>query len=118
MRLDRLSELATIMYHADAKRKRLHKRRFDQNKFKHNGCGTPSCSLGTWASHNRDRWRWACGTMPTLNGECDPFLSAAIDFEISGNDVSLLFAWNGCGNAKTARQASLYIKAFVRAHAV
>jgi hypothetical protein len=97
------------MYHADAKRNK-----FDQSKFKHS-CGTPSCSLGNWAARNRDRWEWY-GHLPVLKGFFDSWESAAEDFEINYIHVKNLFAMNGCGNAKTARQASIYIKEFVRRH--
>lgn len=86
----------------------------------HNWCGTPACALGHYAART-DLQR----LMRILNGEavyresingygiCYADACVVKHFGIYWSEADRLFGPEGCGNAKTTKQAARYIERFV-----
>lgn len=108
----RLLRLAKILDTADAEHKRRKEPRYDQSRFEHE-CNTPACAIGHWAFHNRKRWGRHYGD-PVLNGFFNAFDSAMQEFSLKDGEDLELFDVDGCGGAKTAKEAAAYIRAFVK----
>jgi hypothetical protein len=105
----RLLKLAKILDTADA----LHKKRaegpYDQQIYQHE-CGTPSCAWGHYVlSDKRIAARLGMRKEEIYAGE-HPKSEFGIDWE----DANELFGMRGCGHAKTAKDASKYIRSFVK----
>ncbi len=110
----RLLKLASILDTADA----LHKKRgeplYNQEDYVHS-CGSPACALGHYAANTRgftlDRaWGEYCRKGLSFTWDC----GAAKEFGLSTSEATELFYYNGCGEAKTAKQAAKYIRSFVK----
>lgn len=90
----------------------------------HRGCGSPACALGHWAAAHPRTWftDWlgevGIWRDAYITGDNRRSASAGIDaedeFGLDGGQVKDLFGVAGCGGAKTAREASKYIREFVR----
>lgn len=112
----RLLKLAGILDEADAAHRAKKEPTYDQEQITHE-CGTPACAIGHWIRHSRGR------LMITEHGvllhrevfgaEGIRFVGSA-EFRISGEQAIELFAHDGCGEAKTAKQAARYIRKFVK----
>jgi hypothetical protein len=107
----RLLKLADILDVADA----LHRKRgepgYDQERYTH-PCGSPACALGhayTDAAFRRAGMRDPRRTTPETDAEF---------FRVNVIDNFLLFGDDGCNNARTAKQAARYIRAFVERRAL
>lgn len=86
----------------------------------HNWCGTPACALGHYAART-DLQR----LMRILNGKAvyrESIYGSSIcyadecvlkHFGIYWSEAGCLFGSEGCGNAKTTKQAARYIERFV-----
>ena len=100
----RLLKLADVLDTADAEHKRKGEPTYSQIYFNHS-CGTPACALGH-----------ACA-IPAIRragmSERDYLRSVEV-FCLSNGQWHELFDSFGCGEAKTAKQAARYIRAFVR----
>ncbi len=111
----RLLRLASILDKADAEHKKRGEPRYLQKQFIH-GCGAPACALGSYAAATRRRWTFTYGC-PQFKTEAEsPFQDAAVEFGISLDESLELFDGDGCGGAKTAKQAAAYIRKFVKRH--
>ncbi len=134
----RLLKLADILDTADAEHRKLKEPTYDQETFGHDEhpestvemCGTPACALGHYAASMRGRrgWGWhktygmfwpgytalKSGTWTHDFGQKSPLNAASEEFGLNGSEVQDLFETWGCGGAKTAKQASKYIRAFVK----
>lgn len=80
-------------------------------------CGTPGCVLGTYAL----RTDMQTDISPTLlknhrESAPDDIDQIAEHFDLTSEQVRELFAYNGCGKARTPEQAAAYIEAFVTRH--
>jgi hypothetical protein len=110
----RLLKLATILDTADALHRKRGEPTYNQEDYAHS-CGSPACALGHYAANTRgfklDRqwyeyfredklFTWDCG--------------ADEEFGLSYSEAMELFYYNGCGEAKTAKQAAKYIRSFVK----
>lgn len=134
----RLLKLAGILDTADARHRMKKERVYGQMDIAH-PCGTPACALGHWAFNERRRWRYqintythdhlADGSAPTApvvfavvqlktrrpQGDCGYLFEDAInDFGITTKQAYELFDIDGCGDARTAKQAARYIRKFVK----
>ena len=114
----RLLLLASILDTAD----QLHGQRgeptYDQQRMTH-PCGTPACALGHWAEARRDLWTIDVSLGAPLyvhrQTQTYGYVEGAVeDFALTEDDAEELFGEKGCGGAKTAMQASAYIREFVR----
>lgn len=95
-----LLKLAAILDTADAEHRKRGEPTYDQTIYEHE-CHTPACALGHWEKHKR------------RSGESFSDESFS-DFYIDDQEHYDLFSFEGCNNAKTAKQAAKYIRAFVR----
>lgn len=117
----RLLKLADILDVADAEHRAKGEPRYRQSKFAH-ACGSPACALGHYAAHNRRRgWRIGLtnvtGTQWALvHGQAIgcAYPSVLKEFELTKPEAAELFAADGCSDARTAKQAAKYIRAFVK----
>lgn len=115
----RLLRLANILDVADAAHRASHEPTYNQRCLRHE-CGTPACAIGHWAAHERSRWVFKRGDGVRLKASNNmisvPNLmqDAATDFAITQLQAIELFENEGCGNARTAHQAALYIRKFVK----
>jgi hypothetical protein len=84
-------------------------------------CGTPACAFGHYASRRdlqrRFRLKSDGGVMTGKRGE-SVIVAGSEHFGLNDpsepySDWDELFAVDGCGNAKTAKQAARYIRKFV-----
>lgn len=112
---DRLQALAEHLETADEEHARKGEMPYDQTTTRHyesrtgvtfpiddprRTCGTPACAMGHAAFLFKTDKAWT--------------ESGAMDFFAIGEpEDDELFAGNGCNNAKSSREASGYIKAFV-----
>lgn len=117
--LRRLLKLADILDTADAEHRKRGEPTYDQGVFA-SSCGTPACALGHWAAAHRRRWyfedRWGISALirPVLIRTEETGIAAAeSEFQVSVREVLELFDTDGCGNARTAKQAARYIRRFV-----
>lgn len=119
MNFTRLRALASMLYHEDRRRKQKQMPRYYQPSYTH-PCGTPACAFGTWAANNPERFTFIDRQIPLLQLPGDVRLhgmeAAMKEFGLSYKHVDELFSSTGCNRAKTARQASLYIKGFIARH--
>jgi hypothetical protein len=99
----RLLKLASILDTADAEHRKRGEPTYEQGCFRHE-CGTPACALGHWIAHD-DGW--------LDQGSSADFLKAKDVFVLGAGDSQVLFGTDGCGGARTAKQAAKYIRAFV-----
>jgi hypothetical protein len=115
---ERLLKLADILDAADALHRENKEPRYNQEAFIH-PCGTPACALGHWAAANPRRWRtdeeigmfrWV---YLRANSSDEPLEDAGQEFGISPGEASELFDHDGCGAARTGKQAAKYIRKFV-----
>lgn len=116
--LKRLLRLADILDVADAQHRAKKEPTYDQSTFK-KSCGTPACALGHWAAHNPRRWKFDTTGHPYLR-TTEPlygisFEDASQEFGIDHHAINELFEYNGCGRAKTGKQAAKFIRKFVKA---
>jgi len=119
MRVDRLRKLAKILFTADEKHSQNDEPEYDQGRYMW-PCGTPACALGHWAAANPKRWKLKrtgySEKVPLLREKTtnDPIEDAAKEFGLDYNEVSELFDGDGCGWARTGREAAIYIENFIR----
>jgi hypothetical protein len=97
-RFDRLEHLAHILDTADAEHRKNGEPTYSQWCQFHL-CGTPSCALG----HYRAR---------TERARSLAFYEEK-EFGLSQAETEELFDCDGCGGAKTAKQAAKYIRKFI-----
>lgn len=116
----RLLKLANILDTADAAHRKRKEPTYSQYEFTHD-CGTPACALGHWAAANPRRWYFEGSLYPQLRNAGSPYTSplddACDEFSIDSDETQELFDVGGCGNARTAKQAAKYIRAFVKRRA-
>jgi len=125
-RFDRLNDLIVSL--------RAFKTPFDMNWYRHQRyydaatgeplvenkyCGSPACVLGHYATKFPRRAEWTHGLpVPNLQdyeeGDISFFEGWSKHFGISTAQVMELFEAEGCGGAKTRRQAIAYIKKFIK----
>lgn len=112
----RLLKLAKILDSADA----LHKKRgepgYNQDLIDH-PCGTPSCAWGHWAQDQRINAKRKMEKWYDDNRAAeDEFAMSPPDAEWDEDsaEVEEIFGGKGCGEAKTAKAAAKYIRAFVK----
>lgn len=67
-------------------------------------CGTPAC---VWGHYKREHPRAFPDALGVMDG-------AVEHFGIEWHEAVELFKTEGCGNAKTGKQAAKYIRAFVK----
>lgn len=109
----RLERLCRILRSADAKHVKAGEPIYRQSLWQH-PCGTPACALGHYAAHTPSRWKFGAYGQPHLSYvDGGPLESATIEFGISFDEAHLLFAADGCGEARTASEAANYIEAFI-----
>lgn len=88
-----------------------------------NMCGTPACALG-WYSSNKSQKAFKIGkihgetaVLSRVRNKFKPyseFVAAKKHFGLDGGrEVEELFGCDGCGNAKTTKQAANYIERFI-----
>lgn len=131
----RLLKLAGILDTADAEHRKKKEPVYNQMSMDHL-CGTPACALGHWAFNNPRRWRYERIALPAVSWMDSKvpefyvevclkarqsgsawrlsFSEAANDFGITDMQADELFSGEGCGNARTAKQAARYIRKFVK----
>lgn len=112
----RLLKLAGILDVADAVHRANKEPTYDQQQIKHN-CGTPGCAIGHWIRHSRGRIIFYSNGLLTheeVFGAEGISAVGSIEFRITRDQSVELFAGDGCGNAKTAKQAAKYIRRFVK----
>lgn len=110
----RLLKLADILDVADAAHRANKEPRYDQRKLQHS-CGTPACAIGHYISaHSRRGWKVTDGLV-YFKGKYAYFSDDSIcrEFEIAPGEGIELFDADGCGRAKTAKNAAKYIRWFV-----
>lgn len=114
----RLLRLADILDVADAKHRADKKPKYAQEFFRHD-CGTPACALGHYAAATPRRWFWDSFVWPQLRtaGHESPLDDAAQEFYLSNEESRSIFGGQGCGAARTAKQAAKFIRKFVKARA-
>jgi hypothetical protein len=106
----RLLRLAKILDTADATHRKKGEPPYDQEAYKH-PCGAPACAWGHYLAHSktaRTRFEIEDGNYWGAT------LFAPAEFDISDEEACELFDSYGCGNARTAKQAAAYIRAFVK----
>lgn len=90
----------------------------DNYKTKYASCGTPACALGHYASRTDLQHTFKLkmdGEIYGIDGTHLWYDQAVLDhFGIDSNESELLFAVDGCGNAKTNIQAAKFIEKFVK----
>lgn len=115
VRYDYLEELATILETADEEHAKKNEPGYRQMIYIH-PCGSPGCALGHWAVAHPDRWivnvdlervvfRYAYGK--------SILSSTASEFGITDDEAEELIGIAGCGDARTAKEAATYIRAFI-----
>ncbi len=133
----RLLRLAKILDTADAEHRKRKEPAYSQETLGHaehpestiEMCGTPACALGHYAATMRGKrgWGWHKkygmfwpgytaldrGIWVSTN-QPGPLEAAANEFGLSADDSRDLFETWGCNNARTAKQAARYIRAFVK----
>lgn len=112
----RLLKLADILDKADVEHRKAREPTYNQRVIAHD-CGTPGCAAGHWAFANPRRWRIDSNTfMTVLKAAPDKMGVDAIaeEFALTWHQHDELFAYDGCGGARTAKQAAKYIRAFVK----
>jgi len=89
-------------------------------------CGTPACALGHYASRGDLQKAFKLGdpsgtssyqfvVLRKWGGFVDYYAGAVLDhFGIEYPEAGELFGGNGCGGAKTVKQAAKYIENFVK----
>ncbi len=111
---NRLLKLALILDTADKLHEKKGEPTYCQEQYRH-FCGTPACALGHWAAANPKRWTFDKLGFPFVARGLESGVHSAVDeFGISYSEVVELFHSNGCGKAKTAKEAARYIRAFVK----
>lgn len=108
----RLLQLADILDTADERHIQNQEPGYAQWIFVH-ACGTPACALGHWAVANPDRWTIVQGSPQNRNNRITFYQAVDDEFGLTENDYDDLFAVDGCGGARTSKQAANYIRAFV-----
>ena len=104
----RLLHLADLLDVADAAHRKAGEPTYDQSTITH-GCGTPGCAWGHWIESPARRAR----IVRELSSIPQSILCAEPEFALNAGDVTELFAVNGCGMARSAKQAAKYIRRFV-----
>ena len=112
LNLDRLRNLADILDVADAKHRQNGEPTYKQSTIVH-PCGTPACAIGHYAAATPDRWNISNGIVYHTTYGAGLFAGARAEFGISSDDWDELFEFNGCGRAKTSKQAASYIRDFI-----
>lgn len=112
----RLLKLASALDVADEIHRARKEPTYDQKQIKHD-CGTPACAIGHWIRHTRGRIYLTDGG-ELFHKESECFISGvqhtgSIEFRITYSQADELFGIDGCGEAKTAKQAARYIRKFV-----
>lgn len=116
MRTDLLLELADILERADDEHRARGEPTYRQAAWLH-PCGTPACAGGHWAAAHPERWDFNTSGAPFLREHPLDTVSCAMhEFGISFLEALELFDLNGCGGAKTAKEAAAYIRKFVARH--
>lgn len=114
---ERLLKLADILDVADAEHRSKKEPTYEQAASMHS-CGTPACALGHWAVNNRRRFRIDKDSqIITLRSDPTTLFCGSIgatEFGITDEQGIELFSAQGCGEARTAKQAASYIRKFVR----
>ncbi len=106
---ERLLQLAEILDTADERHIRANEPTYDQDIFAHD-CGTPACAAGHWmAAHP---YSWDLAEAATIDGR-SAYWGLRLEFALDELDYNELFSSVGCGQAKTAKDAAAYIRAFV-----
>jgi hypothetical protein len=89
-------------------------KRYDQQKLQHS-CGTPACAWGHYVfSLGERKRRQFLSTDMTGFAVIRGIDQADNEFMLSWNEREELFGVSGCSNARTAKQAAKYIRAFVK----
>jgi hypothetical protein len=99
----RLIKLAGILGKADALHKKRGEPSYDQRHAGH-ACGTPACAGG--------HWNVSIGLPPYAMGKGSFYINETFGLS-SDREWGELFGADGCGDAKTAREAASYIRGFV-----
>lgn len=115
---ERLLKLADILDVADAEHRKNKEPTYDQCTLIHADCGTPACALGHWAAANPRRFNYDAkgGSVrlrayPDISGVDE---IGSIEFDITEAQGTELFDYNGCGEARTSKEAARYIRNFVK----
>jgi hypothetical protein len=103
----RLLKLAGILDVADALHRKRKEPGYCQERYNHE-CGSPACALGHAYS---DRGFRRAGLK---NPDWSFVVEDAEFFSITVAEAQELFDTDGCGSARTAKQAAKYIRAFVK----
>lgn len=114
----RLWGLSSILYNADRKHKMNDEPAYYQKMYVH-ACGTPACALGHYAMTPEARDRgWSLSNLDNLRFRgfliSYPDPQVLNEFGLTLDESFKLFGTQGCGKAKSARQASLYIRKFLK----
>lgn len=112
----RLLKLADILDKADAAHRKLKQPTYAQSLFVH-PCGTPACAIGHWAAHNRRRgWRVdvnnSVGSV-YKNGNYNTIMAGIEEFDLGVAEYLRIFGSDGCGHARTGKEAAKFIRRFV-----
>lgn len=96
----RLLRLASILDAADEYHKQHNEPAYKQRSLIH-PCGTPACAGGHWDASPEGQ---------ELGGSQQDWRKT---FAINGKEESELFGGEGCGDARTAKEAAEYLRSFV-----
>lgn len=113
----RLLKLADILDVADAEHRAKGEPTYFQAPVVH-PCGAPACAIGHYAAAAASKQRgWGLSQFGVLRyGEPIGIFGSEVraEFDINLTDALNLFDANGCGGARTAKQAAKYIRKLVK----
>lgn len=124
MNLERMNNLVTALQ--EASKQPLLCALFDMGKWGHDvtkkiahPCGTPACSMGHYAAREdlQNRFRLnSRGTICLRNNREVENITAEIcnHFDIDNYQAEELFGSIGCGDASSLRDATKYVKKFIK----
>lgn len=116
MRFDRLEKLVAALQDADPKT-------FNMERYGH-GCGTPACVFGHYAARRdlqhtfkllKPKYADEYCDIDSTEGECYHDSYVVLDhFGINDYQAEELFGSEGCGGAKTPKEAITYLRGFIK----
>ena len=112
----RLLKLADILDKADALHEKNNEPTYYQAKFRHS-CGTPACAVGHAVEHAPFKKAGLRMKHNAIQPDVVCRFFALDNYFHVAKDWDELFTGRGCGEARTAKQAAKYIRAFVKRRA-